>query len=157
MIERTIDLNGIRKSMMLCRIKELKTKPIPVVMEKINEQQEEDIEGYKDKRGEIAFACENGTIIPAKDIYLYGEVDFENEEDISLIKKFNLIDESDGCQIHSNFDYDKGTAETIENIIKTYPTWNAVEWFKYCHCLIGKPKRIIVYKISDKHGNKRKL
>lgn len=114
-------------------------------MEAITEEQEHRIDRSANYYGAIQFERKDGIIVAAKDIYLYGEINFNNDDDIELIKRFKLINE-DGNYIHSNFDYEKGNFTTIDGIAKTYPTWDLINWFKYCHVLIGKPQRIIVYK-----------
>lgn len=114
-------------------------------MEPITEEQELLIDKSAKYYGAIQFERKDGVIVAAKDIYLYGEVDFNNDDDLDLIERFKLIDE-DGNWIYSNFDYEKGNFTTIDGIAKDYPTWNLINWFKYCHVLIGKPQRIIVYK-----------
>lgn len=116
-----------------------------VIMEAIDEQQELRIDKSKTYYGDIRFERPDGIIVPAKDIYLYGEVDFSNKDDIANIERFNLIN-PDGEWIYSNIDFDKGTFTTIDGKAKMYQTWNCLDWFKYCHILIGKPARIIVYK-----------
>lgn len=129
---------------MICHIDIIKNHRIPVVMEPITEEQELRIDKSAKYYGAIQFERKDGVIVAAKDIYLYGEVDFNND-DLDLIERFKLIDE-DGNWIYSNFDYEKGNFTTIDGIAKGYPTWNLINWFKYCHVLIGKPQRIIVYK-----------
>lgn len=114
-------------------------------MESITEQQETRIDKSKTYYGDIRFERDDGVIVEAKDIYLYGEVDFDNPEDIRNIERFNLID-SEGGWMYSNVDYDKGNFTTIDGHAKTFQTWNALRWFIYNHLLLGKPKRIIVYK-----------
>lgn len=114
-------------------------------MEPITEEQELRIDKSVKYYEAIQFERKDGVIVVAKDIYLYGEVDFNNNDDLDLIERFKLIDE-DGNWIYSNFDYEKGNFTTIDGIVKRYPTWNLINWFKYCHVLIGKPQRIIVYK-----------
>ena len=49
------------------------------------------------------------------------------------------------------YDYDKGVGYTDERVMKYAPTIDAYKWFKYCYLLIGKPKRILVYKSSYVH------
>lgn len=114
-------------------------------MEAITEQQENRIDKSKTYYGDIRFEHDDGVIVQAKDIYLYGELDFDNPEDIHNIERFNLIN-PDGEWMYSNVNYDKGNFTTIDGIAKQFQTWNALKWFRYCHILIGKPKRIIVYK-----------
>lgn len=113
-------------------------------MEPITEEQELRIDNSVKYYGAIQFKRKDGIIVMAKDIYLYGEVNFDDDNDLDLIERFNLIDEN-GNWIYSNFDYEKGNFTTINGIAKRYPTWDLINWFKYCHVLIGKPKRIIVY------------
>ena len=144
MKEKKINLLGIRQSMILCRIELIKGKLSGVYMESITEEQEARIDKSAKYYGEIRYERTDGVIVDAKSIYLYGEVNFEDENDLYQIERFNLID-SDGNHIYNNFDYDKGCFTTIDGYAKTYPTWNPITWFKYCHCLIGKPQRIIVY------------
>lgn len=131
--------------MTLCRIDCVRGKNIGVYMEAITEEQEKQIDSSVKRHNKLFFRHPNGTIIEGKDIYLYGEVNLNNEEDISQIERFNLIDD-DGSYMYSNFDYDSGTFTTINRVVKFFPTWDCVKWFMYCYCLIGKPQRIIVYR-----------
>lgn len=133
---------------MLYRSKFNTRKYLVVIIEPITEKEEQDIDNYGQRHGEIRYVNKDKVIIPAKDIYLYGEVDFNNEEDLNHIEKFNLIDDDPDAYnaVYSNFDFDKGICTTINGVIKTYPTWNALTWFMCKYVLIGKPKRIIVYK-----------
>lgn len=113
-------------------------------MKPITEEEENRIDKSKIYYGSIRYD-NNGEIIKAEDIYLYGTVDFNSNEDLDFIERFNLVDER-GNHIYSTFDYNKGCFTTINGIPKMYETWDAINWFKYCHCLIGKPERIIVFK-----------
>lgn len=90
----------------------------------------------------------NGASISRKSIYIYGVVDVTNPDDIGIIKKFNLLDDSDkGNIVPSGFDYLEGVAHH-DGVIKYKPTWDVVEWFKYNYCLIGKPERIVIFQCS---------
>jgi hypothetical protein len=115
-------------------------------MEAIDEQQEKRIDNSKKYYGSIRYDKEDEVIV-GSNIYLYGEVDLNNEEDLELIENFNLID-STGGRIYSNFDYKDGKFTTIDGIAKQYTTWNPVLWFSYCHVLIGKPKRIPIKPVT---------
>lgn len=131
--------------MTLCRTDCVRGKNICVYMEAITEQEEKQIDSSVKRHGRLLFKHSNGNIVEGKDIYLYGKVDFDNDEDVSQIERFNLIDD-DGDYMYSNFDYDSGTFTTINRVAKSFPTWDCVKWFMYCYCLIGKPQRIIVYR-----------
>lgn len=84
--------------------------------------------------------------IKEDDIYFYGEIDINKEEDAAIIMKYRIVDRD---LIHSwvptNFNYKTGYGLTTKA-----PTTNSLLWFKYCHCRIGKPKYIICYKIKYK-------
>lgn len=148
-MEKEIKLFNIRPTgMMLCRIDGLKGK-FNVFIESITKEQEERIDKSELYKGNKEYIRADGTIINGNSIYMYGEVDLSNDDDLDIIEKFNLVD--DNSIIYSNFNYDKGIATTVDYKIKTYNTWNPIKWFTYCHCLIGKPKRIIVYKVRSKH------
>lgn len=142
---------GIRpKKVMICRTESIKGN-LPVFIEAITEDDEKAIEDSKAKRGDVNFLTASGEIVDNSRIYMFGEVDLNTEEDLHIIEKYNLVSPNGNC-INSDFDYDKGTV-TID---KWYQTFNPIIWFKYCHCLLGKPKRIIVYRTSNKSlRNKR--
>lgn len=126
----------------------MKGKSFIVIMEPITEKEEEHIDKSSKYYGEIRHVKNDNTIISAKDIYLYGEVDFNKEDDLSNIERFNLIDNDIEARnlIYANFDFDKGSFTTINGVAKAYPTWNPILWFMYNYVLIGKPERIIVYR-----------
>ena len=86
-------------------------------MEAITEQQENRIDNSKTYYGNIRFERYDGDIVQAEDIYLYGELDFDNPEDIYNIEHFNLIN-PDGELIYYNIDYDKGNINTIDSFVK---------------------------------------
>jgi hypothetical protein len=112
-------------------------------MRPITEQDEQNLDKWE---------CINvdGKRIDKKDIYCYGEINLSSNDDVEYIKKFSLLDTDNGGTIHSNFNYQEGCA-IIERIAKTYPTFDIIEWFKYNHCLIGKPTRIIIYKCKKEN------
>lgn len=115
-------------------------------MKSISEIEEQKIDNSIKYYNTIRYIEDNGNIVPAKDIYLYGEVDFDNEEDIDNIEKFNLINTlSSHNWMYSNFNFEKGCFTTINGISKGCFTNDALVWFMYNYVLIGKPKRIIVY------------
>lgn len=142
-------MKGIRPNgVILYRSEFIKGKSFIVMMESITEKEEERIDKSSKYYGEIRHVKDDGTIISAKDIYLYGEVDFNKEDDLLNIERFNLIDNNIEARnlIYANFNFDKGSFKTVNGVAKTYPTWNPILWFMYNYVLIGKPERIIVYR-----------
>lgn len=78
------------------------------------------------------------------DVFCYGSIDFTAEE-CDIIRKQNYMDYEQSF-IHSNFNYDRPIIDVdIHNPKMRYPK-DALEWFKYNYCLIGKPKYFIVFK-----------
>lgn len=149
MREKVIKILGIHpKGTILYRSKIINHKGYVIIIEPIIAKEEEDIDKSSEIYGSIRYITKDNIIIPAKDIYLYGEVDFNNNNDLDNIRQFGLINDEDDAYnaVYSNFDFEKGTCTTINGIIKNHPTWNPVEWFKFKYVLIGKPKRVIVYR-----------
>lgn len=84
--------------------------------------------------------------VPNNDIFFYGEVDLNKEEDLMSIRDFNLVSRDGTGMIYTRFNYKAGTFDLIDGQVKWGPTSDPIEWFKFNHCRIGKPKRVIVYK-----------
>ena len=61
------------------------------INENITKEQEIRIDNSPKYFGEIRHERENGDIVLANDIYLYGEVDFNNIDDLKYIEKFKLL------------------------------------------------------------------
>ena len=135
---KVVNLFGIREKAILCRTKYMGEYTY-TVMKEITESQEKELDDLE------SINIDN-KIISKDNIYCYGEIDISNKEDIDYLKKFNIINLDDENSIHVNYDYEKGNVLIEGNIAKMSPTWNVVEWFKYNYLLVGKPKRIIIYK-----------
>ena len=118
-------------------------------MEAITEEQEAHIDKSKQYFGAIRHTKEDGQIIDGKDIYVYGEINFGSEEDCNILNRFHLLD-NDNRKKKTKKKNDKGTIVLKENKIKWYQTTNNIKWLQFNHCLIGKPERIIIYKIDKK-------
>lgn len=90
------------------------------------------------------------------DIYFYGDINLKNKEDIAHIKNYNLIEVNGLGMLYTTFDYEKATFSLIdqyqmgevEKVVKWGPCTDPIAWFKYNHCLLGKPKKIVVYNES---------
>ncbi len=136
---KKINLFGIRERVMLCRIRD--KRDMVAIMKPISEEEEIEL----DNKHQIEI---NGNIIKQNDIYVYGQLDLDCKEDINYIKKFNLLNTDDtGNTIYSNIDWEDGTI-SFENVPKEYLTWDNLLWFEYNYLLIGRPERVIIYKIN---------
>ena len=145
MRERIGNLMGIRKKVMLFRSNE-RFNQYMVFMEAITEEQEQEIDDSADENNNLYFVKDNKIIAKGKEIILYGKVDLESPSDLYHIKKFNLINE-DHSWIHSDLDWETGDFHIINGISSQHPTYNPIKWFMYNHLLLGKPERVIVYKV----------
>ena len=60
----------------------------------------------------------------------------------------------EAANIPSRFSYKTGDVYSDrEGIFRCHDTWDKVKWFKFNHLLIGKPERIIIYRINKKYVN----
>jgi len=120
-------------------------------MESISEEEERVIDESLENYVSPKFAVEKDLILLPSNIYLYGKLDLEDENDIRLIETKDIIslDAMEAAIIDSNFNYEKGIVESNENNeFLVHNTWDVLNWFKYNHCLLGKPERIIIYKLK---------
>lgn len=135
---KVVNLLGIRKKVILFRTKFMGDS-IYTVMRELTEEQEKSLDTLESVKID-------DNIINKDDIYCYGEFNVDNEEDLNYIKKFNIINLDSENFIHCDYDFKTGEVTITRTLAKTRPTWDSIEWFKYNYLLIGKPKRIIIYK-----------
>lgn len=133
-----------------------------VVLEGIDEEQEKEIDKNKTYIFKNFFTNAKYAI-GLTNVLFYGEINIDNEEDIRLIKKFNCVPDSLGefpGVIPSTFDYASASSDWV--VDDRHPQGyrnikfctNPIDWFKYCHCEIGKPKRVIAFKTYIKFLDK---
>lgn len=147
MIETTYSLLGLRKSTLLFHIKKNDKTISQTIMRELTKDEELQCE---DKSLSHVHVNDKFSI-DKRHIILYGEVDLNNPDDIESIKQFCYIPEDYDAHVHSKFDYERGEFTTIEGIAKSHITFDPVLWFKYNYCLIGKPKKILIYKRYAAH------
>lgn len=138
MTQKRINLLGIRKKAVLCHFDGPRGGHC-AVMESITDEEE----NYIDRR-----KCHKlfiNDVVDESNIYFYGDINLDNEDDINLIMKKSLINEN--VLIRSNFNYDRGEHDVTDQV-RCSVINSPIEWFKYNHCLIGKPAKVIVYKIA---------
>lgn len=86
-------------------------------------------------------------------IYIYGDVNLKDPKDIEAIKQYRLYHTDGKAMVHNNFNYENGTfaltdvfnGKEMEKRVQWGPSIDPIEWFKYNHCLLGKPEKIVVY------------
>lgn len=78
-------------------------------------------------------------------ILFYGEINLNNKEDVDIIRRKNLIDENlRYSQVPHDFDYKLGVGDRQQA-----PTNDPIQWFKFVHTRLGKPRRVIAYRIKE--------
>lgn len=125
-------------------------KDYGVFMEAIDETTENNLDKQNKLKHSISYNSSKG-VITEQDIYLYGEINLNDKNDINYLNKFKnaILNPYDiSSFIYSNFNYETGDVEANEDgIYKGYQIMNdTLKWFKFNHCIIGKPSRIIIYK-----------
>lgn len=117
-----------------------------VVVTSLTERDEELLDEGKTiviERGNCIF-----TISP-KDIYVYGEIDFNNKsEDMSVIADLNWFDtyQDHGLPIPARYHYKTHTATSRFNVAEWVDTTCPEKAAQYAHGFIGKPQRTIIFK-----------
>lgn len=124
-----------------------------MVMEAITKEQEDEIDASKKTFGHLRYYAKinkHTKLVEGKDIFLYGTVNLESKDDIKLLKKSPIANEDPWNlpRIMSNFNYNTGWAYADERGVFLYhDTYDKINWFKFNHLLLGKPTRVIIYKI----------
>lgn len=133
-----LNLLGLRKKVIVAHF----DKAQIAVMEAIDEKTEKNLD-------KLCSWSNGKEIIDKNKVFLYGEVNINNDEDRKVIKRvFPMSDGIAANQMRSGFDYESGIVSLVDNEFRWHPTVDHIKWFKYNHCLLGKPKRVIVYKTS---------
>ena len=122
-------------------------KPVKsTIMIGINEKEEESIDNIGGNS--IVFTRGNQKfIVTKKDIYCYGEIDFDDDETLDLIDRFKFLNylEERGVPIYSNYDYNTHSVSNETRFPLWTETWSPLTLMKLAHGYIGKPKRILLF------------
>ena len=153
MNEKIISVLGTLKRIPLCHSDNYGRK-VYTVMESLSKEDEDNIEELIAHRRHIYFKNAFGGIVDETAILTYGEIDINKQNDLNTIKGLKLINQDYGNWVPSNFNYKNATVKTIEGIVKEYTTFDPILNFKYCHCRLGKPKRVIIYNVTCRKGKK---
>ena len=141
-----INIMGIRSSVILNR-----TGSDYLIMEELTKAEEDKMDAAAEFDQEVVYVKDGKIRIPSRDIFLYGQININDKNDIELIKNTQLCtsEVNMASNIPSRFDYETGYVYSEHNgIFKCHDTWNNLDWFKFNYCLIGKPDRIIIYRVN---------
>lgn len=119
-----------------------------VIMTHISKEEEDKLDNIG--KGFINLSRGNRTFtVKAYQIYGYGEIDFNNADDLAQIKDFNFLSHLsfEGLHIPADYDYETHTCKSPIKKHRYTETWNSATAAKYAHGCLNKPKRIIIFKI----------
>lgn len=116
------------------------------VMIPIDEDEEKLIDNI-DKSTLIFIRGDRKFSVKMRDIYCYGEVNFEDEDTLNRISEFKFLDYlgAVGIRIQSRYDYKTHSCSSPKRYCLWTETWNPVDLAKMAHGFLGKPKRILLF------------
>lgn len=123
----------------------MSNKPNKNYLTYITEEEENKIDNLRDE----VFVLERGDRtfkIRKRQIYGYGEIDFNKEEDAILVEKFKFLDSYIlGVPYPSNYDYETHTCLSPKRKVMWTETVSPLNIIKYAHASLNKPKRVIIF------------
>lgn len=124
------------------------TEQVRILMAPITEKEEALLDkgkAFTIHRGDLSFN------LTSDNVFAYGEVDFHKDtEDYENIG--SLISYRDMVHLPSNYDYDTHTCKTKTKRYQTYETDNIGAMAQYAHGRLGKPKRVVIFKLITKRS-----
>ena len=144
-MKKIINILGKSKSQVLSRFNDDIRIPC-VILKPITEEIENKIDAIVKYGGSIKL---DKHIITKNEIYVYGDININSKADIEYLSKFRklILNPYNMCTfIPSSFNYERGYYVEVDGQVKGSPfQGDYLKWFKYNYCLIGKPKKIIIY------------
>lgn len=128
-----------------------KVKREITVMTYISEEEESHID-----KGETLLLTrgDRHLTVEVRRVYCYGEVDFSTgSDDFNQIDTFSFLDYLTGftgLPIYANYDYKTHTCRIPEHKLYWAETWSPAIVAQYAHGCLGKPQRIVLFKMTPK-------
>ena len=124
------------------------TEQVRILMAPITEKEEALLDkgkAFTIHRGDLSFS------LNPDNVFAYGEVDFhKGTEDYENIG--SLIPYRDMVHLPLHYDYDTHTCKTKIKHYQTYETDNIGVMDQYEHGRLGKPKRVVIFKLITKRS-----
>lgn len=124
------------------------TEQVRILMAPITEKEEALLDkgkAFTIHRGDLSFN------LTSDNVFAYGEVDFHNDtEDYENIG--SLIPYRDRVHLPLYYDYDTHSCKTKLKRYQTYETDNIGAMAQYAHGRLGKPKRVVIFKLITKRS-----
>lgn len=130
--------------------KKEKTLTTGIIMTYITDEDEKTLDAHNNlslKRGNTIFK------IPPENVYCYGNIDLNrNTEDYDVISTFNWLDHLSirGICVPSNYDYKTHTCKSNLRVPRWYDTTKPEVVTQYCHGLLNKPEKIVIFRYERK-------
>lgn len=87
-----------------------------------------------------------------ENVYVYGELDMKNHNDLDCIEdNVNITFSDKGYIIPANYKYDTHTCESVNGFIGHHETFSIIELVEYGHGCIGKPKLCCIHKVNSNY------
>lgn len=120
-----------------------------VIMATINEEQEALLDSNIPFTLKIAKNLSYN--INLNNVYCYGEIDFDNDEDLDVIDNFNWLRNSQyGEVVYSGYNYKKNTCKTPIRYPRYYQTFSSANVAQQAYGRLGCPKRIVIFRDKRK-------
>lgn len=117
-----------------------------IIVTALTKAEEEELDNKKPitiNRGDLSF------YVTPEQVEVYGIVDFATDSsDMKTVSTFGWLSNRiyAGMPIPAKYDHENHCAYSDLKVARWSETWNPAEALRYCHGLIGKPERIIVFK-----------
>lgn len=86
-------------------------------------------------------------LVKPKNVFAYGEINLEDEDDIDIIYKCNIAIPDDGIWVYSDYDYKTNTSKYRDGKLLQYTSYDNLKIFKQCYGMLGCPKSILLFKV----------
>ena len=122
------------------------TEQVRIIMAPITEKEEALLD---EGNAFIIHRCDFPFNLSSDNVLAYGEVDFHNGSD-DYENIGSLIPYRDRVHLPLHYDYDTHTCKTKLKRYQTYETDNIGAMAQYAHGRLGKPKRVVIFKLIAK-------
>lgn len=120
-------------------------------MAEISEDEEKLIDEFIANKEEVITITKGDRTfnINRNNIYCYGNVNFRDDNDLSVIDKFKFLNhlEGVGLKVYANYNYETHSCKSPRKFALQSETWSPVFLSKFAHAALNKPERIILFDI----------
>lgn len=85
--------------------------------------------------------------IKPRNVFCYGEINLNDEDDIELIYECNISIPDSGIWVYSDYNYKTNTVKTRDGKLLQYTSFDNYKIIKQCYGMLGCPKKIVIFKV----------